>query len=62
MTNPESNQHIQRAEGVSQPKAHAQPQIDIQVLAEKVYQLMLADVRLEQARSTRAAPKRKRAL
>lgn len=40
-----------------QPAPSAPAPIDVQALAEKVYQLMLADLRLERARG--AAPKRK---
>ena len=31
--------------------AHAPPQVDVQKLAEKVYQLLLADARLARARA-----------
>lgn len=50
---------IQRAEGAQQqPEGGQPPQIDLHLLAEKVYRLMLADLRLEQARS--GSPQKRR--
>jgi hypothetical protein len=40
LNNPDASQHNQRAA----------PKIDIEKLADKVYRLMLAEIRLEQAR------------
>ena len=36
------------------------PEIDLKVLAEKVYRLMLADIRLTQARGSQQGNRRKR--
>ena len=58
MTNPDTYPNIQRTEAPPQQSGDAQ-KIDIQALAEKVYRLMLADVRLEQARDTRSSHKRR---
>jgi predicted ATPase len=50
---------IQRAEvAQQQTEGGQQPQIDLHLLAEKVYRLMLADLRLEQARS--GSPQKRR--
>ena len=58
MSDTNNNPDIQRAEAAPPQQGQGQ-QIDLRQLAEKVYQLMLADLRLEQARSAKPTEKRR---
>jgi hypothetical protein len=55
----ESQREPQPATAATEQPQEA-PEIDVQKLAEKVYQLMLADIRLEQARGRTLPRHRKR--
>jgi len=59
MSDTDTSTDIQRAETPAAQPSQAQPQVDLHLLAEKVYRLMLADLRLEQARSAKPTSKRR---